>query len=545
MGTAFRISISESQEKFVRNRSRLNRQHVIRLSVVSASAALAAFNVATTAQAQIIGFGGTGSTTAQNGSWTLNADSASSVQGTPSISGSGTLFDVLTMTTANSSEASSAWYNTPQNVSNFIESFTYTDVSGNGADGLGVVWQNSPGGLSALGGPGGELGFSNLTSTAGLAMNLYSGNTTSSTGYNANIPGSNNPLVVPTPGGNTLNTSINRVNIDSGDPINVELSYVDATGTLTEYMADATTGFSFSRVWRGISIVNAVGGSTAYIGFTGATGGVTAKQTITKFAFVSGAATPAPAMITPIATSGYNQNMIISATAGTVNMTATMDQGTGLTSNAFYEIGADSVAPVLGVPKGGVVFGSETDPNHSFMLQPNGPGQMDAVMLDSGHTSGALAFTGVPTTYSLLSFLVSGANGGGAVNVTIEYANGTTQSTTITAPDWFTADGASPDEVAWYADGRASVGNAAADSFSFNDNNNTPNQQPVMLEEDVTLSDTTDAVTGVQFSYPGANRVAIWGVSGAVLAQVPEPVGLTALLLGTCGLLARRRRCVP
>ncbi len=198
-------------------------------------------------------------------------NSFASAAGVPNINGTGTLSDVLNLTTADNSEATSYNYNTPQNITNFMESFTYTDNSTNGADGITAIWQNA--GATALGGGGGNLGYSGIGSAAGFAMNIYSGNSGSSSGYNGTVT-AGNPAATPTPGG---------VNIDSGDPINIVLSYKESDGALTESMTDPITSQSYTRVWRGISIQGQVGGTTAFVGFTGATGGVNAAQSITNF----------------------------------------------------------------------------------------------------------------------------------------------------------------------------------------------------------------------------------------------------------------------
>ena len=101
---------------------------------ILAAAALVALGMAGTAGAQVVGFGGTATTTSQNSTWTLNADTASTTNGVPNVVGTGTLSDVLNITTNNGNEASTAWYDTPQSITNFTESFTYTDITHNGAD---------------------------------------------------------------------------------------------------------------------------------------------------------------------------------------------------------------------------------------------------------------------------------------------------------------------------------------------------------------------------------------------------------------------------
>ncbi len=485
------------------------RKHILVLPVLVLASTLSTSSLL---YGQITGFGGS-----TNTGWTPNANSFAGTNGVPNVVGTGTSSDVLNLTTPSNSEATSYFYNTPQNITNFNETFTYTNVSTNGADGITAIWQNA--GTTALGGPGGSLGYTGISSAAGFAMNIYSGNSGSASGYNGTVT-AGNPAATPTPGG---------VNIDSGDPINIDLSYKGSDGALTESMTDSVTSATYTRVWRGINIQGQVGGTTAYVGFTGATGGVNASQSITNFQFTSGAANPTPvAQITPVSATGYNQNMIISTASGAANITATMDGGTAMNGDVFFEQGVDGGATAAGLPKAGVIFGSATDANHTFVLGPNGPGQNNALMLDPSSTTGTLTLS-TPTRFSLLSFLVSGANGGGNIGLTIDYANGGTQTATISAPDWFNN---SP--IAIDANGRVDT--------ALNDFNNITAGNPRMYQEDVSLSDTVDPVTSVNFSYQGINREVVYGLSGQA---VPEPATWALVATAALVLCIRRRLVSP
>jgi hypothetical protein len=193
------------------------------------------------AQAQVVGFGGAPMT-----GWTPNGNTG----GVPSVTGSGTSGDVLTLTTANNGVTSSYWFNTPQSITNFTESFTYQQTgSASPADGFAAVWQNQ--GTSAIGAGGGGVGYTpgggnttgGITSAAAWVGNIFSSNVIGAA-YN-NTVGGGNPLTIP---------SNNGVNIASGDPINVSLSYKESDGTLVETVTDQTTTGTYTRAWRGISI---------------------------------------------------------------------------------------------------------------------------------------------------------------------------------------------------------------------------------------------------------------------------------------------------
>ena len=76
------------------------------------------------------------------------------------------------------------------------------------------------------------------------------------------------------------------VNLHSGDPFHVHITY-DGTN-LAMTITDTTTNGSFSYTWP-ISIPSTVEGNTAYVGFTGGTGGLTAIQDIQTWTFTNGA----------------------------------------------------------------------------------------------------------------------------------------------------------------------------------------------------------------------------------------------------------------
>jgi hypothetical protein len=184
--------------------------------------------------------------------------------------------NVLMLTDGALGEGRSAWYVWPQNITNFTASFVYTDLGGRGADGFTFVLQNSPAGTAALGTGGGGLGYGNIANSIALQFNIYS----------------NNSVGIALQSGGTVAppfASTAPVNLASGDPIAVNLSYSAGVAQLT--LTDLTTTLSTNMVINvvgtlGDTFENIIGTNIAYVGFTGSDGGVASTQTISNFVFL-------------------------------------------------------------------------------------------------------------------------------------------------------------------------------------------------------------------------------------------------------------------
>jgi hypothetical protein len=74
------------------------------------------------------------------------------------------------------------------------------------------------------------------------------------------------------------------VNIAGGNPINVSISYDGKTWSTT--LTDTVTHATFATNAT-MNLLNILGTNTAYVGLTGADGGVSSKQIITNFQFAS------------------------------------------------------------------------------------------------------------------------------------------------------------------------------------------------------------------------------------------------------------------
>jgi hypothetical protein len=207
---------------------------------------------------------------------------------------------------ATNMESGSAWYAVPVNVQSFTTNFTLQLVNAK-ANGMTFAIQNQPpvsadksllyvsGGPHAVGNNAGGLGYSGstggngtqtgLSTSIAVKFDLYGGSGDTTGLYT-------NGADVSPPG---VDMTSSGVSLHSGNPLNVTLGYDGATLSMT--ITDSKTKASFSKNWA-INIPSTVGGNTAYVGFTGATGGLTATQNVLSWTYATSgqttAAIPAP-----------------------------------------------------------------------------------------------------------------------------------------------------------------------------------------------------------------------------------------------------------
>ena len=204
----------------------------------------------------------------------------------------------LRLTDGNNNETSSVFSTSKISDTRFNTTFTFQDNGGAAADGFTFTIQNVANNI--LGGGGGGMGYSGIGSSICVKFDLYNnaGEGTDSTGLfilgdGPGVPSGAHPQeasVDMTPSGVVLN---------SGDIMQCSLHY-DGTNLL-ETVTDTMTMATFSHSYA-IDIPGTVGGSTAYIGFTGATGGAAAVQDILNWTYTplpAPPATPTNLTVTP------------------------------------------------------------------------------------------------------------------------------------------------------------------------------------------------------------------------------------------------------
>jgi hypothetical protein len=188
---------------------------------------------------------------------------------------------------SNSIEIASGFYAAPVNVQSFTTQFTLQFSGGADQNTLLFVIQNQTpasadttglpavsGGPYAFGFEDYEIskpdgGYAGISTSVGVKFDVWNG----TTGMYTNGETPYEPQ-----------TTINNVDLSSGDPIACTLSYDGSTLTLS--MKDMTTSKTFSTSWS-VDIPSAVGADTAYVGFTASLYTGPSQQDVTAWTFAN------------------------------------------------------------------------------------------------------------------------------------------------------------------------------------------------------------------------------------------------------------------
>jgi hypothetical protein len=219
----------------------------------------------------VLGFNGNGL------GWTLNTGSGSGAS--PFFVGN----NQVQMTTAgDGGQSTSLWFDTPVYYGAFKASFTYYDVN-DGADGVCFVIQNTGAGANATGSGGGGMGVRTITNSFEVEIDLFN------EGFAVNTNGLTHEAGDGFPAGNPEFFLLGAAG--GGDDVGA----AGQTKDMTIFYDGNTVSLTWSNETQQISgttnivigdITQAVGGSKAYVGLTGACGGVTDTQIVGNFAYV-------------------------------------------------------------------------------------------------------------------------------------------------------------------------------------------------------------------------------------------------------------------
>ncbi len=222
----------------------------------------------------------------------------------------------LQLTNGGGGEAGSVFWNTPINIQAFTTSFEFQLSSAQG-NGFTFTIQNV--GPTALGGNSTGLGYQGIGQSVAIKFNFYdyNGEGSDSTGVYTDGAPPTLPTVDLTPSGIQLN---------SGDSIQAQVTY-DGT-TLTLNLLDLVTNDKFTMS-QAINIPQIVGANTAYVGFTGGTGGLTSSQKLLTWTYatqsVSCSAPTSPGVHICLPASGSTVNSPVQVTAAAM-VTGTLAQ---------------------------------------------------------------------------------------------------------------------------------------------------------------------------------------------------------------------------
>ncbi len=247
-------------------------------------------------------------------------------------------------------QAGSAFWNAPINVQSFTTAFEF-QLSYAQGNGFTFTIQNV--GPTALGGDSAGLGYQNIQNSVAVKFNFYNyeGEGSDSTG----IYTDGEPPVLP-----STDISSSGIELGSGDGIQATITYNGATLTLN--LLDLVTKDTFTTSWP-INIPQVVGGDTAYVGFTGGTGGLTASQKILNWTYATQASTQSTAPNPDFALSSSAANAISPGASTTSQITITPSGGfTGSVALACAVTGSPSNAvdpPTCSVTQPAAIAGAQ------------------------------------------------------------------------------------------------------------------------------------------------------------------------------------------
>jgi len=215
----------------------------------------------------VLGFNGNGL------GWTLNTDPGSSTS--PAFVGEN---KVQMTTQGRGGQSTSLFFNTPLDYSGFKAFFNYQCVV-DGADGVCFVIQNSAMGAAGTGAGGGGMGVRRITNSFEVELDLYN------EGFAWDTNGLTHEAGDGFPAGNPEFQMLGTGD-DVGEPGIKDVTILYDGNTLTLTWSNETRQVSATTNFVIGDIRPAVTGTKAYVGFTGACGGVDDTQYVSNFSYI-------------------------------------------------------------------------------------------------------------------------------------------------------------------------------------------------------------------------------------------------------------------
>jgi autotransporter-associated beta strand protein len=192
------------------------------------------------------------------------------------------------------------------------------------------------------------------------------------------------------------------------------------------------------------------------------------------------------------------------ATPNAVNATV----GAGLSEGDFtwFEQGLSTANPTLGLPAAGSTIISQAQADHSYNLPPSYTAN-DAVLLASNVANATITLT-APGLCTGLSFFATAGNGPAVLNYTVHHADSTTETGSLSIPDWF-GPGTAQEVMAV-----GSRVDALGINFQFpGPANGFTGNAPYLWSLDIPVANTASAVTSIDLAYVSGGTATVLGVS--------------------------------
>ncbi len=227
----------------------------------------------------------------------------------------------LQLTNGNTWEAGSVFWSAPINVQAFTTSFEF-QLSNAQGNGFTFTIQNV--GATALGGDSAGLGYQDIQHSIAVKFNFY--NYESEGDDSTGLYTDGEAPVTP-----TVDISPSGIELSSDDSIQAQLVYNGTTLTLN--LHDLVNNDTFTTSWP-INIPQVVGSNSAYVGFTGGTGGLSASQKLLSWTY-STQAVP-PAFVPPAGSYSAAQKVTLSSQTSDAVIYYTADGSTPSAASTQY-----------------------------------------------------------------------------------------------------------------------------------------------------------------------------------------------------------------
>jgi hypothetical protein len=339
---------------------------------------------------------GTSAYVIQNGGTSINFGSGFSSPAGLTFNGSAlaTNDTRLQLTDGGLNEAGSVFWNAPINVQAFTTNFEFQLSLAQG-NGFTFTIQNV--GPTALGGDSAGLGYQDIQKSVAVKFNFYNYNNegSDSTGVYTN----GQPPVLP-----TVDISSSGIQLGSGDSIQAQIVY-DGTN-LTLNLLDLVTNDKFTMT-QAINIPQVVGGNTAYVGFTGGTGGLSSSQKLLTWTYATQALPPTFAP--PAGPYNAVQNVTLKSGTSDATIYYSTDGSTPTGGSNKYSgpiavassetINAVAISPTLGTSNVATALYTLTIPTFALSgsainpFAPGTSGTSNLTITPSGGFTGSVALT--------------------------------------------------------------------------------------------------------------------------------------------------------